>query len=68
MSWITLIVALAVLSALSFTGRGFLGWVAAVGIGLLGWRIAGMHHHALFATCVIAAVLLGSYFVGMQVR
>ena len=62
MSWITLIVALAVLSALAFIGRGFLAWIAAVAVALLGWRIAGVQHHALFSACVIAALVLAVLF------
>ena len=62
MSWITLVVALVALATLAFLGRGFLGWVVAVGIGLLGWRIAGVHHHALFAACVIAALAFAVLF------
>ena len=48
MIWIAIVVALLVFAALAFIGRGFLAWVAAVGVLLIGWRLAGVVHPQLF--------------------
>ena len=39
---LALILALLVFLALAFRGLGFLAWVAAAGVWLIGWRVAGV--------------------------
>ena len=39
---ITFLIALILLIALLFLGCGFLAWVGAAGVWLVGWRIAGV--------------------------
>ena len=39
---LTFLLALIVLVALTFLGRGFLGWVAAAAVWLIGWRVLGV--------------------------
>src|SRR5690348_8401901 len=62
MIWIVLLLALALFAALAFRGLGFLAWVAAAGVALVGWRIAGVAHPTLFATCTIGALALAVVF------
>ena len=63
MMWIVLLVALLAFAALAFRGLGFLAWVAAAGIWLVGWRIAGVESPTLFvattAVLVVIAVVFG---------
>jgi acyl-CoA dehydrogenase len=59
---LTFIVALLVFCVLAFRGLGFLAWVAAAGIWLLGWRSTGIAHPSLFAFCTIAAIALAALF------
>ncbi|MFI4970290.1 MAG: acyl-CoA dehydrogenase, partial [Lysobacterales bacterium] len=62
MAWIVVLVAVLVFLALAFNARGFLAWVAGVGVLLLGWRIGGVAHPALFAACVTVAIALALVF------
>ncbi|MGH8123708.1 MAG: acyl-CoA dehydrogenase family protein, partial [Rudaea sp.] len=59
---ITLILSVIVLATLLFLGRGFLGWLAAAGIWLIGWRATGVSSPLLFETCVIVLVVLALLF------
>src|SRR5690349_10331054 len=62
MIWIAIVVALLVFAALAFTGRGFLAWVAAVGVLLIAWRLAGVVHPQLFVACTVVAAALAALF------
>jgi acyl-CoA dehydrogenase len=62
MIWIAAIAALLVFAALAFVGRGFLAWIAGIGVFLLGWRLAGVAHPHLFAACTIVAIALALVF------
>ncbi len=59
---ITFLLALIFFSALLFLGFGFLSWVGAAGIWLIGWRLTGIQSPLLFETCVIALVVLALIF------
>ena len=59
---ITLLVAIAVLSALLFLGYGFYAWTGAAAIWLLGWRLLGVASPLLFETCVIVLIGLALIF------
>jgi acyl-CoA dehydrogenase len=56
------LVALIVFSALAFRGAGFLAWVAAAAVVLVGWRLGGVAHPALFATCTAVLIVLAAVF------
>ncbi|MEP6512146.1 MAG: acyl-CoA dehydrogenase family protein, partial [Dokdonella sp.] len=55
---VTIVIALLVFLALAFRGLGFLGWIAAAGVWLLGWRVTGIAHPSLFMACAIALTVL----------
>ncbi|HEV7491021.1 MAG TPA: acyl-CoA dehydrogenase [Rhodanobacteraceae bacterium] len=56
---ITFILALLVFLVLAFRGLGFLGWLAAAGVWLIGWRIAGVDSPLLFeVTAIVLTVLV----------
>ena len=57
-----LILSLAAFSILAFRGLGFLAWVAAAGVWLLGWRIVGVSHPTLFVATAVALTLLALVF------
>jgi acyl-CoA dehydrogenase len=59
---ITFILALLFLSALLFLGYGFLAWVGAAGIWLVGWRVTGIASPFLFEFCVIVLAVLALIF------
>ena len=59
---ITFVLALIALSALLFVGRGFLAWLAAAAIWLLGWRIVGVASPLLFEITVVVLVALALIF------
>jgi acyl-CoA dehydrogenase len=59
---ITFVVALIFLSALLFLGYGFLAWVGAAGIWLIGWRITGIASPFLFEIAVIVLAALALIF------
>jgi acyl-CoA dehydrogenase len=62
MTWIAVLAALLAFLALAFAARGFLAWLAALGVLLLGWRLAGIAHPALFTACVVLAIVLALLF------
>jgi len=59
---ITFILALIVFAALAFRGLGFLGWVAAAGVWLIGWRIVGVDSPILFEATAIVLIALAVVF------
>src|SRR5450432_133397 len=59
---ITFIMALILLSTLLFLGYGFLAWVGAAGIWLIGWRIVGIASPLLFAITVVVLAVLALVF------
>jgi acyl-CoA dehydrogenase len=59
---LTFVLALLVFLGLAFRGLGFLAWVAAAGVWLLGWRLIGVASPLLFAACVIAIVAIALVF------
>ncbi len=59
---ITFFLALILLSALLFLGYGFLAWVGAAGIWLIGWRVAGVAWPWLFESTVIVLTALALIF------
>jgi len=59
---LTFVLALLVFLGLAFRGLGFLAWIAAAGVWLLGWRLAGVASPLLFETCVIVLVVLALVF------
>ena len=59
---VTFVLALAVFCVLAFRGLGFLGWVAAAGVWLVGWRIAGVESPVLFAWIAFALIVLVAVF------
>jgi acyl-CoA dehydrogenase len=48
--------------ALAFRGFGFLAWLAASAVALVGWRLAGIAHPTLFVACVIVLAVLALVF------
>ncbi|MEO8461382.1 MAG: acyl-CoA dehydrogenase [Dokdonella sp.] len=54
--------ALIVFLILAFRGFAFLGWLAATGVFLLGWRVEGIASPLLFEICVVVLVLLAVLF------
>ena len=58
--WIAALVALVLFAALAFRGFGFLAWVAAGAALLLGWRIGGVAHPALFLACTVVLIALAA--------
>ena len=59
---LTFVLALLVFLGLAFRGLGLLAWIAAAGVWLLGWRLAGVASPLLFGTCVIVLVVLALVF------
>ncbi len=59
---LVLILAFAAFSILAFRGLGFLAWVTAAGIWLLGWRIVGVSHPSLFIATAVVLTLLALVF------
>jgi acyl-CoA dehydrogenase len=59
---VTFLLALLVFLVLAFRGLGFLGWIAAAGVWLIGWRIVGIDSPLLFETTAIALVALAVLF------
>src|SRR5690349_14832787 len=60
---ITAVLAVAVALVLAFVGRGFLAWIAAGGVWLVGWRLTGiaspLAFEAVAGTLLVLAVLFG---------
>ncbi|HZP66282.1 MAG TPA: acyl-CoA dehydrogenase [Rudaea sp.] len=59
---ITFVLALILLSALLFLGYGFLAWVGAAGVWLIGWRITGVASPLLFEATITVLVVLALVF------
>ena len=59
---ITFVLALVVLSALTFLGRGFFGWVFGAAVWLIGWRLVGVASPLLFEICVGVLIVLALLF------
>jgi len=59
---ITLLLALAALSALLFLGYGFFAWTFAAALWLIGWRISGVASPLLFEVTTTALVVLTLIF------
>ena len=59
---VTFVLAIVVFCVLAFRGLGFLGWVAAAGVWLVGWRIAGVESPALFGWVAFALIVLVAVF------
>jgi acyl-CoA dehydrogenase len=59
---ITFFLALIVFLVLAFRGLGFLAWIAAAGVWLIGWRIGGVDSPLLFEIVVIALIALAAVF------
>ena len=59
---ITFILALLVFLVLAFRGLGFLAWIAAAGVWLIGWRIVGVDSPLLFEVTAIALTVLAVLF------
>jgi acyl-CoA dehydrogenase len=59
---ITFVLALVVLGALLFLGRGFFAWTGAAAVWLIGWRITGVHSPRLFEITTIALIVLALVF------
>jgi acyl-CoA dehydrogenase len=60
--WIALVLALFVFLALAFRGLGFLAWINAAGIVLIGWRISGVESPAAFLIVAVALIALAVIF------
>ena len=59
---ITFVLALVVFLVLAFRALGFLAWVAAAGIWLIGWRVVGVESPLLFETVAIVLIALAALF------
>jgi acyl-CoA dehydrogenase len=58
----TFIIALVVFLVLAFRGLGFLAWIAAAGLWLIGWRMAGIASPLLYEACALVAIALAAVF------
>lgn len=65
---LALTLTLLVFFVLAFRGLGFLAWLAGGSVLLVGWRLGGVAHPALFASCVIALVALAALFGLLPLR
>jgi acyl-CoA dehydrogenase len=59
---LTFVVAVVVFAVLAFRGLGFLAWLAAAGVWLVGWRLVGVAHPGLFIATVCVLVVLAILF------
>src|SRR5512144_1660204 len=59
---ITFVLALLVFLVLAFRGLGFLAWIAAAGIWLIGWRIVGVDSPILFEATAIVLIAIAVLF------
>src|SRR5690606_35381947 len=59
---LVVLLAVAAFLVLAFRGMGFLAWLAASAIALVGWRLAGIAHPTLFVTCVVVLAMLALVF------
>ncbi|HEY0178995.1 MAG TPA: acyl-CoA dehydrogenase [Dokdonella sp.] len=60
--WVTFLIALVVFAALAFRGLGFLAWVAAAAVWLLGWRLVGVASPTLFVVTAGTLIVLAALF------
>jgi acyl-CoA dehydrogenase len=59
---LSVLIALFALITLLYRGMGFLGWVLAAGIVLMGWRVTGIESPNLFIVTTGAVILLALVF------
>ncbi|HEX5122855.1 MAG TPA: acyl-CoA dehydrogenase [Rhodanobacteraceae bacterium] len=59
---VTFVLAVIVFSVLAFRGLGFLAWIAAAGVWLIGWRVVGVDSPLLFEVTTIVLVVLAIVF------
>ncbi len=59
---ITFVIAIVVLSTLLFLGYGFLSWIGAAGVWLIGWRLIGIDSPLLFQITVFVLIVLAMLF------
>ena len=59
---VTFVLALVVFCVLAFRGLGFLGWIAAAGVWLIGWRVVGVDSPLLFEITAIVLIALAIVF------
>ena len=59
---ITFVLASIVFCVLAFRGLGFLAWIAAAGVWLVGWRVVGVDSPVLFQATVIVLAALAILF------
>ena len=57
---VAVVLAIIAFLALAFRGLGFLAWVAAAGIVLVGWRVTGIDSPLAFQGVVVALVVLAA--------
>ncbi|HJU40108.1 MAG TPA: acyl-CoA dehydrogenase, partial [Tahibacter sp.] len=60
--FVTAILALCTFLAIAFIGRGFLAWLAATAVWLVGWRIVGIASPLLFNAVVVVLFALAAAF------
>ena len=66
--WIVIVLASVVFLALAFRGLGFLGWLTAAGVWLVGWRIVGVASPLLFESTVAVLAVLAALFGAPPLR
>ena len=59
---LVLVVALTAFAILAFRGLGFLAWIAAAGVGLVGWRLVGVASPTAFAIVALILIVLAVIF------
>ncbi len=59
---LVVLLAVAAFLVLAFRGMGFLAWLAASAIALVGWRLIGIAHPTLFIACVVVLAVLALVF------
>ncbi|HQW75399.1 MAG TPA: acyl-CoA dehydrogenase [Dokdonella sp.] len=60
--WIAFTLAVIVFLVLAFRGLGFLGWVGAAAVILIGWRIMGVHSPGAFMLVSSALIVIAAVF------
>jgi acyl-CoA dehydrogenase len=59
---VTALLALCTFLAIAFIGRGFLAWLAATAVWLVGWRVAGVESPDLFRVTVFVLFAVAAVF------
>jgi acyl-CoA dehydrogenase len=59
---VTFVLALVAFCVLAFRGLGFLAWIVAAGVWLIGWRIVGVESPLLFEVTAIVLIVLAIVF------